>query len=40
MKIRLYLSKNVADSILILLPKDALVLQLPAIPRAFLFYEK
>jgi hypothetical protein len=31
------LSKNVADSILNLLPKDALVLQLPAIPRAFLF---
>ena len=31
------MSKNVADSILNLLPKDALVLQLPAIPRAFLF---
>jgi hypothetical protein len=31
------LTKNVADSILNLLPKDALVLQLPAIPRAFLF---
>jgi hypothetical protein len=31
------LFKNVADSIVNLLPKDALVLQLPAIPRAFLF---
>jgi len=31
------LNKNVADSILNLLPEDALVLQLPAIPRAFLF---
>jgi hypothetical protein len=31
------LTKNVADSILNLLPEDALVLQLPAIPRAFLF---
>ena len=31
------MNKNVADSILNLLPEDALVLQLPAIPRAFLF---
>lgn len=31
--------QNVADSILNLLPKDALVLQLPAIPRAFLFMD-
>ena len=31
------MTKNVADSILNLLPEDALVLQLPAIPRAFLF---